>query len=255
MYPPKVSKSLNVGTLSIKPSLTDRKVVACVSRDHFCFLFFFFQNTPQIVIPAIPRQIPARFGRNLARIWRASFPLSLSLSLSFFGEHIWGPIREPHEAGVGGGRFTSAIWVQQFGSGGGRFTTLTLISVSLCLSLAHSQSSSHFLSHSLTVSLSHSPAVWVTQLNRFASRFDGGISKPHPRALLVGVLYLRHKLPLRPAPDDQIRSGKKKKACKNLSDSNQISSESGGVSPKSPLIRVIQWDGGILGSKKATVVT
>jgi hypothetical protein len=42
--PPKVSKFLNVGTLSVKPSLIGRKVVTCVSRDH-CSLHA-SQNAP-----------------------------------------------------------------------------------------------------------------------------------------------------------------------------------------------------------------
>jgi hypothetical protein len=144
-----------------------------------------------------------------------------------------------------GGRFASGMKRElavgnspaRFRFGGGQFTTLALISVSLCLScslsllltltLARSQSPSHthrrFGSHSLVVSF---------------CCFDGGIegSERHLRAFPVGVTYLRRKLPPRPALDTQIRS--EKKACKNLPDFGQISSDSGKVSPESLLIRV-----------------
>jgi hypothetical protein len=46
---------------------------------------------------------------------KSSELLFLSLFFFFFEEHIWGLIREQHEAGVGGGRFTYAVWVQRFG--------------------------------------------------------------------------------------------------------------------------------------------
>jgi hypothetical protein len=138
--------------------------------------------------------------------------------------------------GVGGGRFTSAVWVWRWAIHHSRPHLCLSLSLARCLScslsllltltLARSQSPSHthrrFGSHSLVVSF---------------CRFDGGIegSEPHLRAFPVGVTYLRRKLPPRPALDTQIRSEKKKKkkkeACKNLPDFGQISSDSGKVSP------------------------
>ena len=44
MYPPKVSKSLNVGTQPVKPPLIGGKVVACISHDHCSLLAS--QNAP-----------------------------------------------------------------------------------------------------------------------------------------------------------------------------------------------------------------
>jgi hypothetical protein len=70
------------------------------------FDFFFSQNTPQTVIPAIPRRIPARSSQNLTKIQQASFSFLfffiIIIIIFFFYEQIWGPIREQHEAGVGG---------------------------------------------------------------------------------------------------------------------------------------------------------
>jgi hypothetical protein len=35
------------------------------------------------------------------------------LFVCLFDEQIWGPIREWHEAGVGGGQFTGSVWVRR----------------------------------------------------------------------------------------------------------------------------------------------
>jgi hypothetical protein len=64
---PKVSKSLNVDTLSVKPSLTDGKVVTCVSHDHCSLLAS--QNAPihaETLINSDSDENLAGFRRNWA---------------------------------------------------------------------------------------------------------------------------------------------------------------------------------------------
>jgi hypothetical protein len=202
------------------------------ARDHFCFFFFpkYPSNSDSADTPSDFGEIWPESGQNLASFFSSFF--------FFFYEQIWGPIRELHEAGVGGGRFTGVAWVRS-----GRFTTLTS---SLSLSLLLAQSPSHFHSRSLSLPLTLSLSLSLAY------------SLPLTLSLsLAHSLHLRRKLPPRPAPDAQIRSRKKKKKKKSLQEFagfRRISLESGRVSPESLLIRVIQWDGGILGSKKTIVV-
>jgi hypothetical protein len=88
------------------------------------------------------------------------------------------------------------------------------------------------LSRLLTVSLSHSPAVWVMPLGRSLTVFlslslarsvslSHSFSLAHSLPLTLSLsrspetspkaAYLRRKLPLRPVPDAQIRSEREKK--------------------------------------------
>jgi hypothetical protein len=136
---------------------------------------------------AIPLRIPARSGRNPAKIRRASFSLSLFF---FFDEQIWGLIRERHEAGVGGGRFIGAVWAihclslslarsqspQSPSHTHRRFGSRSSVIRSLSLFLACSVSLSHslLLAHSL-------PLTLTGGLGHATRSFNGGIegSEPH----------------------------------------------------------------------------
>jgi hypothetical protein len=171
---------------------------------------FFPQNTPQIVIPAIPHQILARSGRN---------PTSFFFSLFFLMNKF-------------GGRFASGMkWElavgdspTRFGSDGGRFTTRAHLCLFVSLSLARSVSLSHSLSlaHSLPLtlflSLTHSlPLTLTGGLGHIARSFDGGIegSEPHHTCepFLLGRVSPLQTSPKRRTPklDQREKLLKKKK--------------------------------------------
>jgi hypothetical protein len=135
MYPPKVSKSLNIDTLSFKPSLTDKTVVTCVARDHFWFFS-----------PKYPSNSDS--GDTLPDFDESGELLSLSLFFPFMMNRFGGRFASgmKQELAVcdspawfgSSGLGDSPAW---FGSGGGWFTTLALIALisvsqSLYLSLA-----------------------------------------------------------------------------------------------------------------------
>ena len=96
MYPLKVSKSLNVGTQPVKPPLTGRKVVTCVSRDHCSLLPS--QNAfihAETLINSDSGKILPRFRRN----WASFFFLPFFYFLFFLfmhsnGSEVWGANRQ-----------------------------------------------------------------------------------------------------------------------------------------------------------------